>query len=134
VTYDIEITAFAPDARTTRTVVSTAEEAWTTARAAEACDPCVVRGGRHEDGVSHGDCHLWVAGDRALVRLDAHREWHAMNHAHGVSEAGGDVWFTDSDGTAFPAQAAETVLRPQGFEALSHWLRTGQMLPSLTWT
>lgn len=133
-TYDIEITDFAPDARTSRTAVRTAEEAWTAARAAEACDPCVLLVGRHEGGVSHGDFHIWLAGDRALVRLDEHRERHAMDPAHAESAAGGDAWFRDSDGSTFPAQDGETVSWPQAFEALNHWLRTGAMLPSLTWT
>ena len=35
--------------------------------------------------------------------------------------------------TTFPAQAAETLSRPQAMDALTFWLQTGQMLPSLTW-
>lgn len=132
-TYDIEIADFTPDVRTSRTVVGTAEEVWAAARTAEARDPCVLLVGRHEGSLSYGDFHIWLAGDRAVVRLDEHREWFAMDPAQVASTAGGDVWFRDSDG-AFPAQDAETVSRPRAFEALDHWLRTGEMLPSLTWT
>jgi hypothetical protein len=130
--YDIEITDFAPDARTSRTVVSTAEEAWDAVRAAEACDPCVLLVARREEGVSYGDFHVWLAGDRACARLDEHREWFAMDHAWVTSEAAGETWFTDTDGP-FPAQTAETISRSQAFEALGHWLRTGEMLTSLMW-
>jgi hypothetical protein len=134
VTYDIEITGFAPDARTSRTAVSTAEEAWTAARAAEARDPCVLLVGRRSGNVSHGDFHVWLAGDRALVRLDEHREWRAMDPARVASAEMGDTWFRDSDGTPFPAQDAEAVSRSQAMDALAFWLKAGQMLPGLTWT
>lgn len=130
-TYDIEITDFAPDARTSRTVVGTADEARIVARAAEARDPCVLLVGRHEENVSWGDFYIWLAGDRALVRLDEHREWHAMDPVW-VASAAGETWFRYSEGP-FPAQDAETVSRPQALAALDHWLRTGEMLPSLTW-
>lgn len=133
-TYDIEITDFAPAARTSRTLVSTAEDAWIAARAAEALDPCVLLVGRHEDNVSSGDFHIWLASDRALARLDEHREQYAMDTARAASMAGGDTWFRDSEGTMFPAQQAETLSRSQAFQALGYWLRTGEMLPSLTWT
>jgi hypothetical protein len=132
--YDIEITDFAPDARTSRTVVSTVEEAWATTRAAEAVDPCLLLVGRHEEDISYGDLHIWLAGDRAVVRLDEHREWYAMDDAHAASAAAGDTWFRDSEGTSFPAQNAETISRSHAFTALDYWLRTGGMLPSLTWT
>lgn len=111
--------------------MSTAEEAWTAARAAEACDPCVLLVGRHAENVSHGDFCIWLARDRAYVRLDEHRERYAMDLARTAST--GDTWFRDSDGTTFPAQGAETVSRSQAFTALDYWLRTGGMLPSLTW-
>lgn len=132
-TYDIEITDFAPDARTSRTVVGTAEEAWIASRTAQALDPCVLLVGRRADNVSQGDFHVWLTGDRASVRLDEHREWYAMDASWVASTTAGETWFRDSDGTPFPAQDAETVSRSQAFEALGHWLRTGEMLPSLTW-
>ena len=131
--YDIEITDFAPDARASRTVVSTAEEAWTAARAAETLDSCVLLVGQHAGNVSYGDFHVWLAGDRACVRLDEHREWYAMDAAWVAPAAAGETWFRDSDGTPFPAQAGETVSRSQAIAALDYWLRTGEKLPSLTW-
>jgi len=130
--YDIEIIDFAPDARTSRGVVNTAEEAWAAARAAEALDSCVLLVGRHDANVSYGDFHIWLAGDRVCVRLDEHREWFAMDAAWAASAAGGETWFMDADGP-FPKQIAETISRSQTFEALGHWLRTGEMLPSLMW-
>lgn len=129
--YEVEITVFAPGARASRTFASTPEEAWDAARAAEARDPCVLLVGRHEGNVNWGDFHLWLAGDRALTRLDQHREWRAMDPARVASAAGGDTWFRDSDGTAFPAQHPETISRSQAFEALAFWLHTGDMLPAL---
>lgn len=132
-TYDIEITDFTPAPRTARTTAGSARDAWRAARAAAAHDPCVLLVGRHEANVSRGDFHLWLAADRALVRLDEHREWRAMDPAWLASAAGGDTGFRDADGTPFPAQAAETLSRSQAFEALEHWLRTGEMLPRLVW-
>jgi hypothetical protein len=134
VIYDVEITGFAPDARTLSARVDTAEDAWSAARAAQARDPCVLLVARHEANVSRGDFYIWLQGDRALVRLDEHREWFAMDPARAASTSGSDAWFTDSEGTMFPAQDAETLARSQAFQALDHWLRTGEMLPGLTWT
>jgi hypothetical protein len=93
VTYDIGITDFAPDARVTRAVVRTAVDAWTAARVAEACDSCVLLVGRHADNASHGDFHVWLAGDRALVRLDEHRDWYATDPEAG-SAGDGEVEFS----------------------------------------
>lgn len=131
--YDIQITDFAPDARISQTVVSTAEEAWATARVAEAIDPCVLLVGCCLENVSYGDFQIWLAGGRALVRLDEHREWYAIDSVWATSTAAGDTWFRDSDGTSFLAQAAKRVSRSQAFAALDYWLRTGGKLPSLTW-
>lgn len=131
--YDIEVTTFTPDLGTSRTVVNTMDEAWTAARAVEIIDECVLLVGRHERNITRGDFHIWLSGDRALVRVDEHREWFAIDPARVASATAGDTWFTDSDGTTFPAQNAETVSRSQAFEALDCWLRTGGRLPSLTW-
>lgn len=100
----------------------------------DAGEPCVVLVARHDGAVSRGEFHIWLSAGRALVRLDEHREWHAMDSAWPEFAAGGDAWFSDSNGTAFPAQAAETVSRSHAMDALAFWLQTGQMLPSLTWT
>ena len=130
--YDIEITTFTPDLHTSRTVVDTAEEAWAAARAAETIDDCVLLVGCHTQEVSYGDFYIWLAGDRASVRLDEHRDWYASDPAWVASAAPMDTWFRDADGP-FPAQNAETISRAQAFEALEYWLQTGKMLPSLTW-
>lgn len=103
-TYEIEITGFAPDPRTSRTVVDTAEEAWTAARVAEARDPCVLLVGRHEGNVSYGDFHICLPGDRALVRLDEQRDWHAMYPAWVASAAPMDTWFRDARWTVSGAE------------------------------
>jgi hypothetical protein len=79
----------------------------------------VVLVAHHDGAVSPGEFHIWLSAGRALVRLDEHREWHAMDSAHAGFAAGGDAWFADSDGTTFPAQTAETVSRPQAVNALA---------------
>lgn len=99
----------------------------------EALATSVLLVGRHETNVSWGDFYIWLADDRALVRLYEHGERYAIDPARGASPAAGDTWFKDSDGSAFPAQDAETVSRSQAFEALGHWLRTGEMLTNLAW-
>lgn len=132
--YDIEITDFTLGARTSRTIVGTAEDAWEAACAARAGDESVLLVARRDATVSYGDFHIWLAGDRALVRLDEHREWFGIDADCAATASAGDIWFRDSDGASFPAQRAEAVARSQAFEALDYWLRTGKMLPSLNWT
>lgn len=131
--YDVEITTFDSGPRTSRVVVDTAGEAWTAARAAAAIDPCVLLIGCQTGEVSYGDFHVWLAGDRALLRLDGHREWHATDPAHDASDAARPVEFRAPDGTCFSAPRAGTVTRSGAFEALSSWLRTGEMPPGLLW-
>lgn len=130
--YEIEITRFKPEPVTIRADVSSATEAEAMTRE-RADGMSYVLVARHEGEVSWGDVHLWLAGDRALVRCDEHREWYARDPAWAEVGTASDVWFIDSDGTPFPAPGAETVSRSTAFEALDHWLRTGEMLPSLVW-
>ncbi|HEV3049928.1 MAG TPA: hypothetical protein VGX50_06455 [Longimicrobium sp.] len=134
--YDIEITEFAPDARTSRAVVNTAEEAWAAARAAEALDACMLLVTRHEETVNWGDFYIWLAGGRASVRLDEHRDWYATDpEAMPVGDAAAEteLEFGDEFGPFFKPRS-KTVSRAQAFEALEYYLRTREMLPSLTWT
>lgn len=131
-TYDIEITDFAPDARMSRATVSTPQEAWIAARAAEALDPCMLLVSRLGGNVNWGDFYIWLAGDRALVRVDEHRDWYATDPLMTVAEADTELEFRDTHGTFFEL-FAKTVSRAQAFAALDYYLRTGEMLPSLTW-
>jgi hypothetical protein len=130
--YEIEITCFEPEPVTMRANVSSATEAEAMTRERDDGTSYVLVA-RHEGEVSWGDVHLWLAGDRALVRCDEHREWHACDPAWAEVGTASEVWFIDSDGTPFPAAGAETVSRAQAFAALAYWLRTGGMLPTLRW-
>lgn len=130
--YEIEITRFAPAPVTSVMTTGSAAKAervvW-----ADATESCLVLVARYHGAVSRGELHVWLSAGRALVRLDEHRDWHATDSAWAESAAGGDAWFTDSDGATFRAQAAETISQPQAMDALVFWLQTGQMLPGLTW-
>lgn len=130
--FEIEITRFRPEPVTSRTTASSAGGADAAVRTAADADACVLVAWSKGE-VSLGEMHIWLANDRALVRLDEHRDWHASGPATLASAPAGDVWFRDSDGAQFPAQAAETVSRALAFEALGHWLCTGEMVPNLVW-
>jgi hypothetical protein len=89
-----------------------------------------IMAAEHANGVSHGEFYAWLSGDRALVRVDEHREW----YAHELVRPGGDpVEFYDEDGESFTQSREATISRPQALAALTHWLSTGRMLPALTW-
>ncbi len=129
---EIEITHFEPEPITTRSTVNSASEAEALVR--EGADTAsYVLVARHEGEVSLGEFHIWLSGDRAIVRLDEHRERYATHPARISSIGGGEIWFRDVDGMPFPAQVAETVTRSRALEALNQWLRTGEMLPGLAW-
>jgi hypothetical protein len=89
-----------------------------------------IMAGEHANGVSHGEFHAWLSGDRALVRVDEHREWYAREP---VRPTGDPVEFCDEDGDRFTRPREATVSRPRALAALAHWLSTGRMLPALTW-
>jgi hypothetical protein len=97
-------------------------------------EPCVVTVAHRDGKVSYGEFHLWLSSGRALVRLDEHREWHATDRDGAATGGSGDVEFRDTDGSAFSASFGETVTRSQALDALAFWLRTGGMLPDLTWS
>lgn len=129
-TFDLEITCCTPHPVTERLTARDAAEAESVVRAC-ADSLCFVMAAQR-DGDRHGDdFYVWLASDRALLRRDEHREWHALDREW--ASAAGDLWFTDADGTPFPAQNGETVSRSQAFDALFFCLRTGELLPSLEW-
>jgi hypothetical protein len=80
-----------------------------------------------------GDFIVWLAGDRARVRLDLHREWYATRPGATPGSVETLVPFRDSDGSEFHERLADTVSRDQAVEAFFHWLRTGEMDPALAW-
>jgi hypothetical protein len=116
--YEIEITRFAPEPVASVTTTGIAAEAERVVRA-DAGEPCVVLVAHHDGAASRGEFHIWLSAGRALVRLDEHREWHAMEPAWAEFTAGGDAWFRDSDGTEFPAQAAETISRSRAMDEVN---------------
>jgi hypothetical protein len=86
----------------------------------------------HQDRqVSHTDLLLWVAGDRARVRVDEHREWYAVDASAAPSDA--VVEFVDSDGSTFTERLNETVSRQQAMIALADWLDGEEKTSLLTW-
>lgn len=129
-TFELQITRCVPDVVEEHLAARDADEADAMVRAR--ADACLVLA-TQRDGERYGDdFYVWLAGDRALLRRDEHREWYATDPAWIASAGSGEAWFADSDGP-FPVQAAETVSRAQALEALGYWLRTGGLLPSLTW-
>jgi hypothetical protein len=84
----------------------------------------------HANGVSYGEFHAWLSGDRALVRIDEHREWYAREP---VRPKGDPVEFFDEGEVSFAAPRGATVSREQALAALAHWLATGDMLRTLVW-
>jgi hypothetical protein len=81
-------------------------------------------------GVSYGELCAWLSGDRALVRVDEHREWYAREP---VPPKGDPVEFDDEDGGSFVEARGATISRQQALTALTHWLATGGMLRTLVW-
>ncbi|WP_146009539.1 hypothetical protein [Deinococcus planocerae] len=75
---------------------------------------------------------VWFSGDRALVRLDKHREHYATDSALGTSDA--DEVIFDDGTEVFTRRWDETVTREQAQAAFSHWLTTGGRLESLAWS
>ena len=130
--FEIEITRFEPGLATSRTTTSDAGEAELAVRLG-AREACVILVARHDGAISRGELHVWLAGGRALVRLDEHREWYATDPAWSASAAPPEWEFRDSDGTSFSAPTSETVSRSQAMDVLTFWPRAGEMLPGLTW-
>lgn len=132
-TFDVEITRFAPEPIAERFTTSNPGEAEAMVRE-RADEVCFVMVTQREGDLFGDDFYLWLAGGRACVRRDEHREWYAIDPAWAVSAAGGDRWFRDEEGTWFPVQDGETLSPSQALDALGYWLRTGELLPTLTWT
>lgn len=84
----------------------------------------------HGSAVSHGEIYVWLSSDRAVVRIDEHREWYAREP---VLPTGDPVEFYDEHGASFMESRAATISRLQALAALAHWLATGRMLSSLSW-
>ncbi len=129
-TFEIEITRCAPEPVREFGTAGDADEADAMVRAhADVCFVMLTQ----RDGERYGDdFYVWFAGDRAVVRRDEHRERYAVDPAWAASAPDTVIEFREVEG-AFSARAAETVSRSQALEALTYWLRTGEMLPALTW-
>lgn len=126
--FDAEITTTAP----VRAVVRIRTGAAGIEAAARAAGRSgYIRVGDHADGISFGEFHVWLSGDRAIVRLDEHRGWYARDPAlRGMS---GEIPFHDEDGSVFAEALENTIPRVQAMEALARWLATSEKLPELTW-
>lgn len=131
-TFEIEITRFEEGFLSRRATAGDADAAEAMVRAGVRGECCVRATQRDGDRLGE-DFYVWFAGDRALVRRDEHREWYAADPAVAGSAAGATVEFRDDDGSRFPERMVGTVSRAQALEALACWLRTGTLLPSLTW-
>ena len=130
--FDVEIETFVPARPPLRRMgVPGTEAAALLAPVAEAARAAILVGRRGGD-----DFLVWLSAERALVRLDAHREWYAADPsvaAAGAAAGGPVVEFQDGAASRFTAPAAATVSRTQALDALAHWMRTGEPAPALTW-
>lgn len=136
-TFEVEITRFFPEPGTVRTRVETVGDAEAVVRAGAGEIECVLvaqgDGDRSADefyDLQRGG-RIWVARGRALVWRDAHREWYATDPTDAVAGRG-EVFFVIQTARRFRAGYRDRFAL-QGFDALALWLRTGEMLPSLTW-
>jgi hypothetical protein len=130
--FEVEIDWFAPDHRHLQqaglTPEGVAEAVREPAAAAAACVQVV-----NIDVRQQGDLICWLAGDRARLRLDLHREWFASDSGLSPDATNEVVSFRDNDGSEFVESHGDTISRGRALEAFWHWVRTGQMDPGLTW-
>jgi len=84
-------------------------------------------------GVSLSAFLLWRNADGlACLRIDEHREHVGIDPTR--SDKGGELWFPEGEGQAFPVRASEAIEGWQAAEALEHWLEVGGMWPGLMWS
>src|SRR5262245_16300485 len=83
--------------------------------------------------VDHGNFYAWYNDDIAHVRLDEHREPYASDPSR-PSSTDNPIGFHHEDGEIFDVPSSQVISRVQASEALSCWLATGKMLPSLSWS
>jgi hypothetical protein len=127
--FDIEVTRFVPERVVERVAAKDAAEAEAIVHANAGGVCCVLLAQRAGDQLVD-DFYCWFSADRAFLRRDEHREWYATDLA--MAAADGEVEFRDEHGPV-PEPLSQTVSRSQAFEAVAYWLRTGELLPTLTW-
>jgi hypothetical protein len=128
--FDIEITACQPEPVTNSLTARNPHEAYM-AVLARLGVRCAVRVFHQDRQATHTDFFLWVADDRARVRVDEHREWYATDPKLAPTE--GTVEFADRDGSLFSVPMNETVSRQQAMVALADWLDGEEKTSLLTW-
>lgn len=129
--FEVEIIRFVSGRRLENLSFKNAEEVLETIR--EVNDLPTFYAVNHREGRwSLGFFMVWFSGDRALVRLDEHREHYATDPSLKNSDAD-EIIFDDATET-FTWRRDETVTREQAQAAFSYWLRTGTQIKSLAWS
>jgi hypothetical protein len=81
---------------------------------------------------SYGNFQAWFCGNRALVRLDEHREHYATSPyppSSGPAEIEFEDWISN-----FNMPSTSTVSLQEASQAFVHWMTTGEMIGSLEWS
>lgn len=133
-TFEIEITRFAPEPVTERITSATPGEAAERIQPAGASEFVVfVAALDRERKLDWGNFYLWCNPERALIELHEHCEHFATDPR--LQPGGGrDVSFRDEDGSTFSVPFRQTVSRDQAIAALRFWLPDQQHTPDLVWT
>ena len=89
--------------------------------------------------LSFGEFMIWLSDERALVRLDEHREHYATDSSITYDIRQGSVTFQDVGQWGFGTEIYtqnfdQTVTKAQALAAALHWLETGEKSESLQWT
>lgn len=133
-TYEIEITRFAPGPVTERFIVATSGDAVLRTQPDDAAEFVVfVAALDREQKVDWGNFYVWCNPERALIELHEHCERYATDSqlAPGQNR---EVSFRDEDGSSFSVPYQRTVSRDQAMAALHFWLPALKHTPDLVWT
>ena len=82
-------------------------------------------------GVDHGNFLIWGNGQKAIVKLQEHRDFMAIHSENGEDESA--VMFFDSDGSDFTEQMCNTIRHDAAIDALLYWLQSMERTPDLIW-
>lgn len=128
--YEIEVTTFAP--RLAAHQFETADPVKAASYLDEQLESiCCVVVAASESEVDLGNFILWLSGERALVRLDEHREHFASSP--NIDGRNSPIVFRDDDGSSFSVAVERTVARQDAVAALRFWLSSQARTASLNW-
>lgn len=132
-TYEIEITRFAPEPVTEYFTAATPGDAVLRTQPDDAVEFVVfVAALDRERKVDWGNFYVWCNSERALIELHEHCEHYATDSKL-APEQNREVSFRDEDGSRFSVPYELTVTRDQAMAALHFWLPAQKHTPELVW-